>query len=334
MKRIAALLTALLLLAALLTACAKTGSQSGSFFNRGETKAPAATEPKPSEAPSATLPSGVQAVEQTTEPTLPTAPTVPTAPAETDPNGSDPVNLAADVVGTYRLSEFNGMDIREFYTEMAAAYGMSLEELDIDLEELANSVNITLNADGTAAIVTVDENGTGTWEQRGSVIAITVDGETEEFTYENGVLRAEEDGVTYGLSKAGAGTTQPVQPPQPTQPTQPLGPIDAAAVPGTYKMAKINGMDIREFYTEIAAAYGMSLEDLGLDLDEITESFVIVLQADGTATVISDEEEETGSWRVENNMVAIEVDGETLMFLFQDGEITFEEDEMTVTLRK
>ena len=201
MKRIAALLTALLLLAALLTACAKTGSQSGSFFNRGETKAPAATEPKPSEAPSATLPSGVQAVEQTTEPTLPTAPTVPTAPAETDPNGSDPVNLAADVVGTYRLSEFNGMDIREFYTE-------------------------------------------------------------------------------------------------------------------------------------IAAAYGMSLEDLGLDLDEITESFVIVLQADGTATVISDEEEETGSWRVENNMVAIEVDGETLMFLCQDGEITFEEDEMTVTLRK
>ena len=113
----------------------------------------------------------------------------------------------------------------------------------------------------------------------------------------------------------------------------------SSSVDGTYKMTKINDMSLKDFYTQMAEAFGVSLDDLDIDLDAIADSFTLTLKADGTAVVKGDmegesTEEKTGTWKQEGDKVTITIDDEPMEFTFKDGTLTAEMDGMAVTFSK
>lgn len=90
------------------------------------------------------------------------------------------------------------MTLEDFGFETSDLDASTIEELQHSIDSM--KMDLQLNPDGTAAVDMANEDedpehGEGTWLADGTTVFVTIDGATEQFTYNNGVLINEDMGI-------------------------------------------------------------------------------------------------------------------------------------------
>ena len=94
----------------------------------------------------------------------------------------------------------------EVYKIEKLIFEMESGKIEVSVGETYNGFTLTkdyftiiLKKDGTSALSGAYASGEGTWEQEGDQITITIEGEPQTFTLQNGKLVMEEGAVELGL---------------------------------------------------------------------------------------------------------------------------------------
>ncbi len=94
------------------------------------------------------------------------------------------------ISGTYELVQmkYNGIVVNPGDTMWEQATG-------------GKSASITLNSDGSCSADIYGQTGEGTYEENGTTVTITIEGDPEDFTIKDNQLTAENNGVTMIFEK-------------------------------------------------------------------------------------------------------------------------------------
>lgn len=100
------------------------------------------------------------------------------------------------------------------------------------------------------------------------------------------------------------------------------------ALEATYKLKKINGLSLREFL----AQYDNAVTDE--QVQQLENRVILTLNKDGTLDSVGKALVGTGAWTRNGDQVTLVINGEIKVCTFKNGELTYEEDDMTMTLGK
>ena len=107
--------------------------------------------------------------------------------------------------GKYVVKSIDGKTVDEMLDETAQSAGMSKEDLmkQMNITSAEEIITMELKDDGTATMVVnmLSSTKTGTWKQEGNTVAITIDGETSNFTLNGNELSNSEGEQTYVFVK-------------------------------------------------------------------------------------------------------------------------------------
>ena len=97
-------------------------------------------------------------------------------------------------------------------------------------------------------------------------------------------------------------------------------------VEGTYKLKKVNGVDLEEFAKLMGG-------------DEEIPEISMTLKSDGSVVAKGDlvdmsDEESTGTWKQEGDKIVITINGEAQEFDYKDGTLTMSASGFSVTFEK
>lgn len=111
---------------------------------------------------------------------------------------------SSSAAGKYVLKSMDGQDVNEALKADLEEVGMSLDEyLELfEIETLEEFMTVELKSDGNAVVsVAGEDEDTGTWEQDGDKVIITIDDESVTFTLNGNELSAEIDEQEYVFVK-------------------------------------------------------------------------------------------------------------------------------------
>lgn len=99
---------------------------------------------------------------------------------------------SSNPAGKYVVKSVNGQTMEEAIKEQAGQSGVSVDDLlkQLNIDKVEDLITLELKSDGTAAM-NVSLGGSsleGTWKQDGESVEITLDGQSQKFTFKNNEL--------------------------------------------------------------------------------------------------------------------------------------------------
>ncbi len=232
----------------------------------------------------------------------------------------DDISVSDSVAGKYTLQSVNGQSIADYYKAMlgeeAAAF---LSILDLDaFEEL---MSIVLRPDGTAVLMeSLGLGNSGTWQEGEGAVLITIEGDTQAIPWKNGELTFDtEQGVFVFRKTADIDDTTGAD----------TGRTDGVDVPsddivGLYLLKTYDGQPVEEYFRsqlgDEAAEYLAQF-----NISSFAELMTVELKSDGTAVITElTEVIGVGTWTPGGSGVVITVEGDSMEFPLENGELTLE----------
>lgn len=268
---------------------------------------------------------------------------VPVTTGANEEADNRPQNVDDKIEGTYKLQSVNGMSIRDYYEEMAAAMGIDaktmLSSFGVnDIDSLSDRLGFTLYGDGTASFGQLSFTGfqikEGLWHEKGNGVeisifdakeTITVDASgNQTVTYSDKILDCEvrngvitmEDGLggdvrvyckpeLFKEIDAGKNNGGEANPGNQE--------INVGSAEGVYQIKLIDGKDAKEYYIEKYNSDSYNLEtQLSMmeisSIDTLKEEMSFTLHADGTVTYaqkLEDYDAQTGTWTQDGQKVTL-----------------------------
>ena len=212
---------------------------------------------------------------------------------------------AEEYTGTYYLSSINGLA----FDQLGALFEGA------GMEELKNTMYLTLNEDGTAVLFSDGDTVPLIWNVAGSDLMLLPQPGVTEFeevakgSIGEGIIELSDDEISFTLSKENADTTAFLQNSGQAAPA----PVSDGIIPGTYKLYDVMGLSVDQY----AALMGATLE-------EARNSMVMQLNADGSGAFIADGEAEPFAWTTDGSAVTIFDGTDSLAIPLENGILTID----------
>ena len=107
--------------------------------------------------------------------------------------------------GKYVVKSINGQTVEEAMKDQAEQSGINVDDMlkMLNIDKLEDLITIELKSDG-AAVMKSSIGGTeltGTWKQDGETVELTLDDQTQKFTFKNNELSASDGEQQYVFVK-------------------------------------------------------------------------------------------------------------------------------------
>ena len=117
--------------------------------------------------------------------------------------GDSGPDVSSNPAGKYFVKTINGKSLEDSLNEELKDTGMTIDDAlkMAKVESINDLMFLELNEDGSAKMVAMGIEMTGTWKQDGSKLNITIDGDTQVFTIDGSTIKGTTDDQEYVFEK-------------------------------------------------------------------------------------------------------------------------------------